>query len=110
MDKKKDELNSLYKSALLFEGKFENDKIIYNKYRAFCINLTNLILYIVILSHLIIFVTDLDIFKDHLIYFKFSQLNDFGSRIMNFGLIYIKLFVSILKINSLFFFIQVQEQ
>ena len=74
-----DQLNSLYKYSLLFEGKFENNKIIRNKFRSLFIELVDLITNIVIFSHLIIFITDNDVLKDHLVYFKLSN-GDFGSR------------------------------
>ena len=78
------DINSIYKSALMFEGKFEDNKIVYNKFRSILIKLMNFITYSVILSHLIVFLTDMDLFKNHLIYLKLS--NEPKSKVLNLGM------------------------
>ena len=74
-------INSVYKTAGLFDGPFDGESVEYSKYRHLWNLAVQMTMRIVVLFHLIVFLTDDESLKCNLIYMRFS--NDFGSRYLN---------------------------
>ena len=76
-------LNSIYNIGGLLDGEYRDGKIIFNKFRSIRNKLMVLICDIVIISHILIFISDWEFLKNHLVQFKVSD--GFFSRFLNLG-------------------------
>ena len=77
-------INSVYRTASMFDGFFDGETVRYNKYRHLWNSFVLITMRIVFFFHLVVFFTDNnESLKKELIYFRFSQ--DFGSRYLNLG-------------------------
>lgn len=74
------EINSVYKKANYFEGRYENGRVFVDKKRSILIKIMIIIDCIIILTHSIIFISDNKFIKDHFPYFKLSDSHDLNSK------------------------------
>ena len=66
-------LNRFYKDACLFDGFYDGQTVLFNKNRHRWNYFNFLILLLVFVMHLFVFITDNEILKNELVYFKFSD-------------------------------------
>lgn len=79
-----DKINRIYLYGGLFDGIYKDGVVIFNKKRSIINRLMNIILFIIFISHLIIFLSDNQFLKNHLIHFRIFD-EAYGSRYVNFA-------------------------